>query len=222
MMTTATAFIRADIRHNRLQQGLALWYLVFWLLTAISPVDRRDWLLENFVVVLFVGLLIATYRRFPLSDVSYVLITIFMTLHAVGAHYTYAQVPFGLWIKEAFHQTRNHYDRLVHFSFGLMLAYPAREIFLRVANARGFWAYYLPLDVTLAFSAMYEIMESWFAQIVGPGLGDAWLGTQGDIWDAQKDMTCALTGAILCMVITAVVSKLKSASERGLRPHVHR
>jgi len=89
-----------------------------------------------------------------------------------------------------------------------MLAYPAREIFLRVANARGFWAYYLPLDVTLAFSAMYEIMESWFAQIVGPGLGDAWLGTQGDIWDAQKDMTAALAGAILCMLITWVVSML--------------
>jgi len=141
---------------------------VFWLITGISPVDRRDWLLENFLVVTFACLLIATYRRFPLSDVSYVLITLYMTLHAIGAHYTYAQVPFGLWVKEAFHQSRNHYDRLVHFSFGLMLAYPAREIFLRVANARGFWAYYLPLDVTLAFSAMYEIMESWFAQIVGP------------------------------------------------------
>jgi putative membrane protein len=157
----------------------------------------------------FIGLLAATYRRFPLSDVSYVLITVYMTLHAIGAHYTYAQVPLGIWVKEVFHQTRNHYDRLVHFSFGLMLAYPAREIFLRVANARGFWAYYLPLDVTLAFSAMYEIMESWFAQIISPGLGDAWLGTQGDIWDAQKDMTAALAGAILCMLITAIGPRLR-------------
>ena len=208
-MTTATVQIQADIRSNRLQQGLALWYAVFWVLTGISPVDRRDWLLENFLVVMSAGVLIATYRRFPLSDVSYVLITFFMTLHSIGAHYTYAQVPFGIWVKEAFHQTRNHYDRLVHFSFGLMLAYPAREVFLRIANARGFWAYYLPLDVTLAFSAMYEIMESWFAQILGPGLGDAWLGTQGDIWDAQKDMTAALTGAILCMAITAVVARYR-------------
>jgi putative membrane protein len=206
-MTTATALIRPDIRDNRLQQSLALWYLCFWILTGISPVDRRDWLLENFLVVLFAGLLIGTYRRFPLSDVSYLLIAVFMTLHSVGAHYTYARVPFGLWMKEFFHQSRNHYDRLVHFSFGLMLAYPAREIFLRVANARGFWAYYLPLDVTLALSAMYEIMESWFAQIVGPGLGDAWLGTQGDIWDAQHDMTAALLGAILCMLTTALLQK---------------
>ena len=209
-MTTATAqVIQPDISNNRLQQALALWYSVFWILTGISPVDRRDWLLENFLVVLSAVILIATYRRFPLSDVSYVLITVFMTLHSVGAHYTYAQVPLGAWVKEAFHQTRNHYDRLVHFSFGLMLAYPAREIFLRIANAKGFWAYYLPLDVTLALSAMYEIMESWFAQIIGPGLGDAWLGTQGDIWDAQKDMTAALTGAILCMGITAFVARYR-------------
>src|SRR6266568_2682216 len=214
-MTTATAqIIQPDISNNRLQQALALWYSVFWILTGISPVDRRDWLLENFLVVLSAVILIATYRRFPLSDVSYVLITVFMTLHSIGAHYTYAQVPLGDWVKATFHQTRNHYDRLVHFSFGLMLAYPAREVFLRIANAKGFWAYYLPLDVTLALSAMYEIMESWFAQIIGPGLGDAWLGTQGDIWDAQKDMTAALTGAILCMGITWIVSKLAARSRR--------
>ena len=208
-MTTATAPIRADLWNNRLQQALAAWYALIWIVTAISPLDRRDWLLENFVVILFICLLVATYRRFPLSDVSYVLITVFMTLHAIGAHYTYAQVPLGEWVKTTFHQSRNHYDRLVHFSFGLMLAYPAREVFLRVVKARGFWAYYLPLDVVLALSAMYEIMESWFAKIVSPGLGDAWLGTQGDIWDSQNDMTAALTGAILCMLITAIVARVR-------------
>jgi putative membrane protein len=216
-MTTATAHIYADIDRNRLQQGLALWYLFFWVLTGISPLDRRDWLLENFLVVVFSGLLIATYRRFPLSDVSYVLIAIFLTLHSVGAHYTYAQVPIGSWAKDTFHLARNHYDRVVHFSFGLMLAYPARELFLRVANARGFWAYYLPLDVILALSAMYEIMESWFAKIIGPGLGDAWLGTQGDIWDSQNDMTCAAAGAIVCMAVTAMLQK-----RAGNRPKAYK
>src|SRR6266576_2102372 len=102
---TATALIRADIRNNRVQQALLLWYAPFWVLTAISPVDRRDWVLENFLVVLFIGLLVATYRRFPLSDVSYGLLTAFMTLHSIGAHYSYAQVPFGLWIQDVFHQT---------------------------------------------------------------------------------------------------------------------
>ena len=206
-MTTATTHVRADIRGNKVQQALMFWYLPFWLLSGLAPVDRRDWLIENCLVVAFAGLLFATYRRFPLSDVSYALITAFLTLHSIGAHYSYAHVPLGQWVQEAFQQTRNHYDRLVHFSFGLMLAYPVREIFLRVANARGFWAYYLPLDCILAFSAMYEIMESWFAQFMSPGLGDAWLGTQGDVWDAQKDMTAALIGASICMLIAAMVPR---------------
>ena len=206
-MTTATALIRADIRNNRVQQGLALWCGSFWVLMGLAPLDRRDWLLENFLVVMFTALLVATYRRFPLSDVSYGLITAFMTLHLIGAHYSYARVPFGAWAQETFHQSRNNYDRLVHFSFGLMMAYPVREIFLRVANAKGFWAYYLPLDCILAFSAMYEIMESWFARIISPDLGDAWLGTQGDIWDAQKDMAYAIVGATLALLARAVTSR---------------
>src|SRR5215470_3562624 len=161
MMTTATAPIRANIRHNRLQQALALWYLFFWTLTGVAPLDRRDWLLENFLVVVLTCTLVATYRRFPFSDLSYALIAVFLTLHSIGAHYSYAQVPFGFWMKETLHQSRNHYDRIVHFSFGLLLAYPVRELFVREANARGFWAYYLSVDAILALSAMYEIMESW-------------------------------------------------------------
>src|SRR5438552_16140678 len=111
-MTTATAQIRADIRVNRVQQALLLWYVPFWIFTGVAPLDRQDWLLENFLVVVFAGLLIAGYRRFPLSDLSYVLITAFLTLHSIGAHYSYARVPFGWWIQETFHQNRNHYDRL--------------------------------------------------------------------------------------------------------------
>src|SRR5467141_1450194 len=149
--------------------------------------------------------LVGTYRVFPLSDLSYLLIAAFLTLHAVGAHYTYSEVPFGFWIQRTFGFARNPFDRIVHFSFGLLMAYPIREVFLRVANARGFWAYYLPLDVTLAFSALYEIMEMVIATLVAPGTGDAWLGTQGDVWDPQKDMGLAALGALICMVVTATL-----------------
>jgi putative membrane protein len=114
-------------------------------------------------------------------------------------------VPFGFWLKEAFHLSRNHFDRIVHFSFGLLMAYPIREIFLRVAHTRGFWAYYLPLDVTLAFSALYEIVEWLAAAMTNPELGAAYLGTQGDQWDAQKDMGIAAIGALSCMLITVIV-----------------
>jgi len=208
MFTTSTMRVRANFRENRLLQILLIVYGICWIVLAFGPFDRFDWMLENVLTVLFVALLLGTYRMFPLSDLSYVLIFAFMVLHAIGAHYTYAEVPFGYWLKETFDLSRNHFDRIVHFSFGLLLAYPIREVFLRVASARGFWAYYLPLDVTLAFSAVYEIVEMVAAQVTNPELGAAYLGTQGDVWDAQKDMGCAALGAVLSMVITATVRRL--------------
>jgi len=207
MLSTATTHIKPGFGRNRLLQALVAWYAVVWVVTAINPVFPEDWLLENILALIAVAGLVATYRKFPLSDLSYLMITAFMTLHAVGAHYTYAEVPLGEWMQSAFGFARNHYDRLVHFSFGLLLAYPVREVFLRVASTRGIWAYYLPLDVTLAFSALYEIVEWLVAATVAPEAGDAYLGTQGDIWDAQQDMLAAGIGALLCMIITAVVRR---------------
>ncbi|MBM2840967.1 MAG: hypothetical protein HW412_1495 [Bacteroidetes bacterium] len=205
MFTTATMRVRSNFSKNRLLHVLLIVYLIVWVIAAINPLHPDDWLLENMLVFTFVPLLLLTYRRFSLSDLSYITITAFMILHAIGAHYTYAEVPFGFWLKEAFHLSRNHFDRIVHFSFGLLMAYPIREIFLRVAHTRGFWAYYLPLDVTLAFSALYEIVEWLAAAMTNPELGAAYLGTQGDQWDAQKDMGIAAMGALSCMLITFIV-----------------
>jgi len=210
VISTSTTHKTVAFSRNRFLQALALWYAAVWVVTSVRPLDRHDWLLENLLVFGLVIVLIATYRAFPLSDLSYLLITAFMTLHAIGAHYTYAQVPLGFWMQQAFGLARNHFDRIVHFSFGLLMAYPIREVFLRVANARGFWAYYLPLDVTLAFSALYEIMEMVIASLVAPGTGDAWLGTQGDVWDPQKDMGLAALGALICMCITALIRTLRA------------
>ena len=192
------------VREYPLHVALLAWYVVFWVFMAISPVDRTDWVLENLLAVISIGVLIATYRSFPLSDVSYVLITIFMTLHAVGAHYTYSQVPLGYWLAQAFDLTRNHFDRIVHFSFGLLMSYPFWEVLLRYARVKGAWAPVMAVTMTLAFSGMFEIIESWVARIVSPELGDAYLGTQGDIWDAQQDTTAALVGAVLCMAAVAL------------------
>lgn len=208
MLSTSTTHIETNFRQNRLLHALIGWYLLVWVVTAIHPLDPKDWLLENVLAVSLVAVLALTYLRFPLSDLSYLFITLFLSLHAVGAHYTYSEVPLGFWMKEWGGFSRNHFDRLVHFSFGLLMAYPIREVFLRVASTRGFWAYYLPLDVTLAFSAIYEIIEMLVAVVVAPSAGDAYLGTQGDIWDAQKDMALAGCGALLCMLITAVGRRL--------------
>ena len=155
MITTSTEHILANFGQNMLLQALVVLYVLIWIPLAFSPFDRFDWMLENVLVVLFAGLLVFSYNRFPLPDLSYIVIFLFMSLHAVGAHYTYANVPFGFWMQNVLQLSRNHFDRIVHFSFGLLMAYPIREVFLRVASARGFWAYYLPLDVVLASSGAY-------------------------------------------------------------------
>ncbi|MDO8546071.1 MAG: DUF2238 domain-containing protein [Nitrospirales bacterium] len=206
MTTVPAAQTRGNFRHNHLLQGLLGWYILIWGVLAIAPVDRRDWFLENILALLLVGILVATYRTFPFSDRSYVLMTLFLTLHAVGAHYTYAEVPFGFSIKSLFELERNHFDRVAHFASGLLLTYPIRELLVRKSHVQGYWTYGIPIITLLALSGFFEIIESWVAQVVSPELGDAYLGTQGDIWDAQKDMTAALSGSILAMALTAVWS----------------
>jgi putative membrane protein len=185
--------------------SLAIVYIIWWVLMAISPYDRSDWLLENLLVFFAVGLLWFTYKPFPLSRVSYTCIFIFMVLHALGAHYTYAEVPYQEWLP-FLAGGRNHFDRLVHFLYGLLLAYPIREMFLRIGNVRGFWGYFLPLDLTMSTSALYELIEWGAAEVVGGDLGQAYLGTQGDVWDAHKDMALASLGALISMCLTALIN----------------
>lgn len=193
--------------NGRLHQGLLAAYLSLWAALAIAPVDRRDWLLENILAVLLLGLLIGTYRRFRLSDRSYILIALFMALHAVGAHYTYEHVPAGYWMQQALDLQRNHFDRLAHAAFGLLLTYPVRELFLRLTHLRGFWSHYFALTTVVALSGLFEILEAWVAQIVSPDLGAMYLGIQGDIWDAQQDMTAVFAGALVCTMLTAIVQR---------------
>ena len=181
----------------------------------IAPIDRFDWALENALVVIAIAVLVATHSRFRLSKVSYTAIFVFTVLHEVGAHYTYAKVPYDAWFEALTGEglnarlgfERNHYDRLVHFSYGLLLAFPMRELFVRVADAKGFWGYYLPLDLVMATSMLYELIEWAATAVFGGELGQAYLGTQGDVWDAHKDMLMATCGAILALSITAAVHR---------------
>lgn len=190
-------------------------FLVLWALLAVDPVSRGDWFLENILTLIFVPLIIASYWVLPFSRVSYGLIFLFMCLHSLGAHYTYAEVPYDAWFESLTGSTlnalmgwqRNHFDRLVHFSYGLLLAYPVRELFFRVANARGFWSYFLPLDVVMSTSMVFELIEWAVAVWVGGDLALDYLGTQGDIWDAHKDMALASTGALITMLLTMAVNR---------------
>jgi putative membrane protein len=192
--------------HHRSALGLAVVYTALFIALAIRPYDRADWLLENLIAVVFVALLVATRNVFPLSRASYTLIFVFLCLHTVGAHYTYSRVPIADTIGSFFGWDRNHYDRFVHFAYGLLIAYPIRELFLRVAEARGFWGYFLPLDVTLSTSFVYELIEWAAATVFGGELGYHYLGTQGDVWDAHKDMALAGLGAVIALALIALVN----------------
>ena len=192
---------------NRFLQTLLLVYAGIWIWAAIDPVSPFDWFLENILTVLVLIVLACTYRRFPLSNASYGLIFTFTVLHTIGAHYTYSQVPLGFWFKDAFELSRNHYDRLVHFSFGLLLAYPFREVVLRqVTNNRNL-ASLFALTLVFTYSGSYEILEWIAATFLDPEAGAAYLGTQGDEFDAQKDMALAVSGALVALGIIQVASK---------------
>jgi putative membrane protein len=185
---------------------LGIVYAGWWVLMAIGPHDRSDWFLENVLVIFGVALLAFTYKSFPLSLTSYTCIFVFMMFHTLGSHYTYAKVPYDEWFP-IFAGGRNHYDRVVHFLYGLLLAYPIREMFLRIGNVRGFWGYFLPLDLTMSTSMLYELIEWAAAELIGGDLGAAYLGTQGDVWDAHKDMALASLGALIAMCVTALINR---------------
>jgi putative membrane protein len=188
---------------------LLLGFLIIWAALAVDPHDRGAWLMENVLTVAALALLILTHRVFRLSRLSYTLIAAFLLMHSVGAHFTYSKVPLPgfLGLLPGFGDVeRNNYDRLVHFSYGLLIAYPIREVFLRVVAVRGFWGYFLPLDLTLSSSLVYELLEWAVVVVFGGDLGVDFLGVQGDVWDAHKDMLLAGTGATLAMVATAAVN----------------
>jgi len=204
------------INHKNYLIILLILFVIEWIYLAIKPLYPHDWMLENILVVVGVLYIITTFKKFPLSRISYTLIFIFLGLHTIGAHYTYAEVPYDQWFlnwtgktfNEIVGWERNNFDRVIHFTYGLLLTYPIREVFIRIVNVKGFWGYFLPLDLTMSTSMLYELVEWAVAGIFGGGLGMAYLGTQGDIWDAHKDMALASLGALIAMSFTAAMNSV--------------
>jgi putative membrane protein len=194
---------------------LAVIFAVIWALLAIAPLYRHDWMLENFLVVAVAIAFLWWRKKLHLSKLSSTLIFLFLCVHEIGAHYTYSEVPYDKWaqaligttITELFGFSRNHFDRLEHLFYGLLLAYPMREAYIHAQMLTGRLTYTIPITITLAFSGMYEILEWGAAESVGGELGAAYLGTQGDVWDAQKDMALAGFGSILAMAATFVAHR---------------
>jgi putative membrane protein len=194
---------------------LAALFAVIWIALAIAPLYRHDWMLENLLVIIGAAFFLWWRKSIHLSKLSMTLAFVFLVLHETGAHYTYSEVPYNDWTRALFGTSlnemlglqRNHFDRLVHFSYGFLLAYPMREIYVRNGWLHGRLTYTFPVAITLGISALFEILEWIAAETVGSELGTAYLGTQGDVWDAQKDMALAGLGAAITIVAAFVAQR---------------
>ena len=185
--------------------ALVLLGAIALIISGINPADRTTWWLEVFPIFIAVPILIATARRFPLTPIAYRLIFVHALILMAGGHYTYAKVPLGFWMEQWFGFTRNHYDRIGHFAQGFVPAIIAREILLRRSPlTTGKWLFTIVTALCLAISARYEFVE-WFSAVVGGSSADAFLGTQGDVWDTQWDMLMAFIGAMTAQILLARV-----------------
>ncbi len=183
------------------ERALLTVFCAVFVWSLVLPHDYFTWILEVFPAVIGLALVIATRRRFPLTPLLYTLLTVHAIILMVGGHYTYAEVPLGFWMKEAFHLARNDYDRIGHFAQGFVPAIIAREILIRrnVVRSRG-WRYYIIVSICLAISATYELFE-WRVAVASGASSDAFLGTQGDPWDTQEDMATCLAGALVAPLL---------------------
>lgn len=191
--------------------GLLAAYAALWIALAIEPVFRKDWLLENLIVFIALPLFVVTARRLRFSDFAYGCLFVFFVFHAVGAHYTYALVPYADWWQSlggGALEGRNHYDRFVHFLYGLLVAPAAVELIAHYARFPRPWHVLVPWMFMAGHAVVYELIE-WAAAIVfGGDLGQAYLGTQGDVWDGQKDMAVALAGTTVALLALAATGRL--------------
>ncbi|WP_231571397.1 DUF2238 domain-containing protein [Gordoniibacillus kamchatkensis] len=206
-----SVWLSPDIRfgRNRLLHMLILGYAAFWAWMAVAPYNRFDWLLENLLIFVAVAVLTVTYPFFRFNNLAYALIAVFLALHTYGASFSYNTTPIDMLMHRYFELQRDMYDRVVHASYGLLLAYPLFQFMRRVVGLRGFWSYALTVTTILATGAFYELIEMWVANIVAPEIGVLFLGTQGDVWDSQHDMEVALYGAAVAMVITALARAVR-------------
>lgn len=205
--TNAISLERIPFLKNALLLIISFIFFIFWISTFIWTTDLANWFLENALVFISIIVIISTYRKFQFSDLSYLLIFLYLLLHVYGSKYTYAENPFGYWLKDIFDMQRNQYDRIVHFSFGFLLAYPLRELFLIGFQFPKWVSWTLPIEITLSISAFYELIEWGVADLFFKEQGVAYLGTQGDVWDAQKDIFLAFLGAILATTIISAIKK---------------
>ncbi len=189
-------------------------FSIVWCLFYYNCIDVKDWFIENILVFIILIGLIFTYKKNPFSTVSYLCILAFAILHIYGAQYAYTQNPVGKWLQQSFHLLRNPYDRIVHFSFGFCLLIPIKEVLINQFETKRKYIHLLTVNVILSLATIFELIEWTVAEVTTKKTGETYVATQGDVWDAHKDIVMAVIGAIITILILKICTK-KVGSENG-------
>ncbi len=210
-LTTARSADRTPLTRNKLTLLLTALLLIYWIYGWFNCIDLQDWIIENLLVVICLAILVVSRKWHRLSDLSYLCIFLFIMLHLYGAFYAYTQNALGGWLQNRFNLWRNPYDRIVHFSFGLLMAYPFREILINrfKVSARASWL--LPVEVAFSLGTIFELIEWGVSVVTTKETGETYVATQGDVWDAHKDIALAASGAAVCMLITFIGQRIRNS-----------
>lgn len=208
-ITTASSTTRISLSSNKFFWLLAALFFTYWTYGWFNCIDLHDWMLENLLVVICLPLLLLTHKRHQLSDISYLCIFFFVLLHLYGAFYAYTQNALGSWLQNRFELWRNPYDRIVHFSFGFFMAYPFRDILIKKFRVSSKASWLLPIEIAFSFGTIFELIEWGVSEVTTKETGETYVATQGDIWDAHKDILLAAIGAGIAMMITYIFSRRK-------------
>jgi putative membrane protein len=201
MPTQADTEHRKQVPSRRELLALLVIYAIGFTVLAIRPYDRWDWAMENFFPLSMLAAVVIAYPYYKFTRLAYYLIFFYLFVQSYGGHYTYALAPPFNWLRDEFHLSRNHYDRVAHFMLGFLMAIPVREILLQYVKTSRRWMAFITASILLAIGAFYEFIEWWVSLLASPELGNAFLATQGDIWDSHWDMLLALVGAICALAL---------------------
>ena len=211
--TVDTSKDRIPFKSNKWLWLFITVFAIVWINTYLGTTDLNNWFLENTLTVLSLIFLITSFKKYQFSDLTYLFICIYLCMHVYGSKYTYAENPLGYYLQDLLHTSRNQYDRIVHFSFGFLLAYPIRELFIQWLKYPKSAAWITPIEISLSIGGIYELIEWAVADIFFTEQGAAYLGTQGDVWDAQKDVFYAFTGAILASSLISLIHRFKTTQQ---------
>ena len=208
-MTISTAYspFRTPVSRNKFFWLLASLFLSYWIYGWFFCLYKQDWIIENLLVVICLTLLVVTRKWHTFSDLSYLCIFLFVMLHLYGAFYAYTENNLGNWLQNKYHLWRNPYDRIVHFSFGLFMAYPFRELLINKFRVSTRASWLLPIEMAFSLGTVFELIEWGVAEVTTKQTGETYVATQGDVWDAQKDILMAAIGAAVSMFIVHAINK---------------